>query len=218
MRGRNIGLVSAIVMAAALYAAPSYAQGAGGCGIQQAADAAVQRQIALLDAAKVDSSEFFNGANSCLGSNLLSSLDLSNLIPSNFDFLSGAADGLINGLIQKAQEQVCQVMNDQLQKVVGNINGKMGDFQNLMGGQLDDLLGGSGSSISSINIPDIPGIGQYNFTQASYQSGNGIDGPIMTPPGANVGTGVGGNESLPSNGTNQNSSSDPFGNIFNNGN
>ena len=33
------------------------------CGIQQAADLAVQRQLTLIDAAKTNTSEFFSGAN-----------------------------------------------------------------------------------------------------------------------------------------------------------
>ena len=106
MRATTKATFAGLVVWAAVFAAsPASAQGASGCGITQAADAAVQRQIALLDAAKVDSSEFFNGANSCLGANLLDSLDLSNLIPTSFDFLGGAADQLINGLMQKAQQQ-----------------------------------------------------------------------------------------------------------------
>ena len=72
MRATTKATFAGLAVSAAIFAAsPASAQGAGGCGITQAADAAVQRQIALLDAAKVDSSEFFNGANSCLGSNLL---------------------------------------------------------------------------------------------------------------------------------------------------
>ncbi|OCJ11449.1 hypothetical protein A6U87_27280 [Rhizobium sp. AC44/96] len=204
------------VWAAVAMASPAAAQGAGGgCGITQAADAAVQRQIALLDAAKVDSSEFFNGANSCLGSNLLDSLDLSNLIPTSFDFLGGAADSLINGLMQKAQQQVCQVLNDQLQKVVGKINTNMFQFDSVMGGQMNELLGGSGNSVTELKMPNIPGIGKYDFTLASVSTGNGIDQPIMTPPasqagGNQVGTPVG-------NGTGSgatNGSNNAFGNLF----
>ena len=100
MRATTKATFAGLAVSAAIFAAsPASAQGAGGCGITQAADAAVQRQIALLDAAKVDSSEFFNGANSCLGSNLLDSLDLSNLIPTSFDFLGGAADQMVSSVI-----------------------------------------------------------------------------------------------------------------------
>lgn len=189
MRGTLTATFAWLAVSAAVYAAspsPASAQ-ASGCGITQAADAAVQRQIALLDAAKVDSSEFFNGANSCLGANLLDSLDLSNLIPTSFDFLGGAADQLINGLMQKAQQQVCQVLNDQLQKVVGKINTNMFEFDSLMGGQMNDLLGGSGNSVTELKMPNIPGIGQYDFTLASVSTGNGIDQPIMTPPAVQAG-------------------------------
>jgi hypothetical protein len=207
MRGTIMAALAGltVVSAAVLDASPASAQAGGsGCGITEAADAAIQRQIALLDAAKVDSSEFFNGANSCLGSNLLDSLDLSNLIPTSFDFLGGAADQLINGLIQRAQQQVCQVLNDQLQKVVGNINNNMFQFESVMGGQMNELLGGSGNSVTELTLPNIPGLGQYDFTLASVSTGNGIDGPIVTPPAVQAG----------SNNVGTTESGNPFGNLF----
>lgn len=210
MRATTKATFAGLVVYAAVFAAsPASAQGASGCGITQAADAAVQRQIALLDAAKVDSSEFFNGANSCLGANLLDSLDLSNLIPTSFDFLGGAADQLINGLMQKAQQQVCQVLNDQLQKVVGKINNNMFQFDSVMGGQLNELLGGSGNSVTELKMPNIPGIGQYDFTLASVSTGTGIDGPIFTPPGVQAGDNAVGNTTGGNTTTNN-----PFGNLF----
>lgn len=205
MRGSIQATIAGFVIAgAAFVSAPApAAANTSGCGITQAADAAVQRQIALLDAAKVDSSEFFNGANSCLGSNLLDSLDLSNLIPTSFDFLGGAADQLINGLIQKAQQQVCQVLNDQLQKVVGKINQNMFQFESAMGGQMNELLGGSGNSVTELKMPNIPGIGQYDFTLATIQTGSGIDQPVYTPTQPAAGN----NQTTPS--------TNPFGNLFN---
>ncbi|NSX94410.1 hypothetical protein [Agrobacterium tumefaciens] len=214
MRGIMMATFAGLAVSAALIAAspsPALAQASSGCGITQAADAAVQRQIALLDAAKVDSSKFFNGANSCLGANLLDSLDLSNLIPTSFDFLGGAADQLINGLMQKAQQQVCQVLNDQLQNVVGKINTNMFQFDSLMGGQMNDLLGGSGNSVTELKMPNIPGLGQYDFTLASVSTGNGIDQPIMTPPAVQAGNNtVPGTGNTTTNGTTNN----PFGNLF----
>lgn len=212
MRATTKAIFAGLAVSAAIIAAsPASAQNAGGCGITQAADAAVQKQIALLDAAKVDSSEFFNGANSCLGSNLLDSLDLSNLIPTSFDFLGGAADKLINDLIQKAQQQVCQVLNDQLQKVVGKINNNMFQFESVMGEKMQELLGGSGNSITELKLPNIPGIGKYDFTLASLSSGNGIDQPIMTPPAMQAGSNTG-NGTQPTDDTGNTSS--PFGNLF----
>jgi hypothetical protein len=186
---QRIGVVvGGTLLALALYAAPASAQSTGsGCGIQQAADLAMQRQIALLDAAKVDSSKFFNGANSCLGANLLKSFDLSNLIPSSMDFLGSIGSSLIDNVIQQATQQVCQVLNNQLQDIVGKINGQMFNFNSLMGSQMSDLLGGSGSSISAINIPNLPNMGQYTFTSASVPTSDNPTSPIFQPPAGNSG-------------------------------
>jgi hypothetical protein len=165
----------------------SYAQAASGCGINQAADAAVQKQIAMLDAAKVNASEFFNGVSSCLGSGLLNNLDLSRLIPTSFDFVGQAGEQIIQSVMSKAQQQVCEVVNKQLQKVVGKINEQLGKFESLLGGQLNDLLGGNSSSISAIKIPDIRGIGEVSFTPEDNSTTPAVSGPTTAPPPANTG-------------------------------
>jgi len=176
-------MISGSLVAAVLYAAPAAAQAGGGCGITQAADMAVQKQIALLDATKVDSSKYFNGADSCLGSNLLNSFDLSNLIPSSFNFLGDVGSNLIDKVISEASTKVCDIVNEQLQKIIGKINTQMFDFESLLGGQMSELLGGSGSSISQINIPGTPDFGQYQFTRGGQSGGTPPPtGPIVTPP------------------------------------
>ncbi|GAA5544294.1 MULTISPECIES: hypothetical protein [Hyphomicrobiales] len=203
---QRIGVVlGGALLAAVMYAAPASAQSTG-CGIQQAADLAVQRQIALLDAAKVDSSQYFNGANSCLGSSLLNSFDLSNLIPTSFDFLGNIGSQLIDQIIQQATQQVCQVLNNQLQNIVGKINNQMYSFDSAIGSQMSDLLGGSGSSISPINIPNLPNIGQYTFTTSTVSGSGSPTQPIFTPPAGNSG----------SNGTNSGGGTAPdlFNNMF----
>ncbi len=92
-------------------AAPAQAQSTGNnCLVRQAADAAVQRQIALIDAAKVNPSAFFNGPNSCIAGDLLKRFDLSNLIPDLSGFLTGAATSLVQSVIDQAKRQVCQIL------------------------------------------------------------------------------------------------------------
>ena len=66
---RRVVLAGGLALAGA---APAAAQTSGNnCLVRQAADAAVQRQIALIDAAKVNPSSFFNGPNSCIAGDLL---------------------------------------------------------------------------------------------------------------------------------------------------
>ncbi|MDP4025783.1 hypothetical protein Q8W71_24430 [Methylobacterium sp. NEAU 140] len=146
-------------------AAPAEAQSRGNnCLVRQAADAAVQRQIALIDAAKVNPSAFFNGPNSCIAGDLLKRFDLSNLIPDLSGFLTSAATNLISSVIDAAKRQVCQILDDQLRDTIRSINQQMGSFQSSITGDLFRQLNGS---ISPITIPNINGIGSYNLIQNS---------------------------------------------------
>ena len=146
-------------------AAPAQAQStANNCLVRQAADAAVQRQIALIDAAKVNPSAFFNGPNSCIAGDLLRRFDLSNLIPDLSGFLTGAATSLVQSVIDQAKRQVCQILDNQLRDTISSINTQMGGYQNSLSGDLFRQLNGS---ISPITLPSINGIGSYNHVQNS---------------------------------------------------
>lgn len=155
-------LLGGLVLAGAT---PAAAQSTGNnCLVRQAADAAVQRQIALIDAAKVNPSSFFNGPNSCIAGDLLKRFDLSNLIPDLSGFLTSAATSLISSVIDAAKRQVCQVLDDQLRETIRSINQQMTSFQSSITGDLFRQLNGS---ISPITIPNISGIGSYNLIQNS---------------------------------------------------
>jgi hypothetical protein len=145
--------------------APVQAQTAGNnCLVRQAADAAVQRQIALIDAAKVNPSSFFNGPNSCIAGDLLKRFDLSNLIPDLSGFLTSAATNLVQSVIDQAKRQVCQILDDQLRDTIRSINQQMNSFQSSITGDLFRQLNGS---ISPISLPSITNLGMYNHVQNS---------------------------------------------------
>ncbi len=145
--------------------APVRAQSTGNnCLVRQAADAAVQRQIALIDAAKVNPSSFFNGPNSCIAGDLLKRFDLSNLIPDLSGFLTSAATNLVQSVIDQAKRQVCQILDSQLRDTIGSINQQMNSFQSSITGDLFRQLNGS---ISPISLPNISNIGSYNHVQNS---------------------------------------------------
>ncbi|WP_246737104.1 MULTISPECIES: hypothetical protein [Methylobacterium] len=159
---RRVVLAGGLALAGA---APAAAQTSGNnCLVRQAADAAVQRQIALIDAAKVNPSSFFNGPNSCIAGDLLKRFDLSNLIPDLSGFLTGAAQNLISSVIDAAKRQVCQILDDQLRDTIRSINQQMTSFQSSISGDLFRQLNGS---ISPITLPSITGLGSYNHVQNS---------------------------------------------------
>lgn len=143
------------------------------CGIQQAADLAVQRQLTLIDAAKTNTSEFFSGANSCIANELLSSIDLSNLIPDLSGFLTSAATSTVTKLLDTAKKKVCDIVNQQINQVIGQINSRLYQFQSGITGDLSSVLQGS---FRPIQIPSIPGFG----TQTLATPNTGAT-PVFTP-------------------------------------
>ena len=155
-------LALAVVLGGLSLASPSAQAQTQNCLVRQAADAAIQRQIALIDAAKVNPSSFFNGANSCIAADLLKRFDLSNLIPDASGFLTSGVQSLISSVIDAAKRQVCQILDNQLRSTISSINSSMGGFQNSLSGDLFRQLNGS---ISPITIPNITGIGTYTYTQ-----------------------------------------------------
>lgn len=196
-----------LVAAGLFLTAVGGAQAQQGCLVQQAADSAVQRQIAMIDAAKVNPSDFFSGANSCIAPQLLQRVDLSNMIPSMQNFLSDAAMSAVNGMIQQAQSKLCSALNSQLSQLVGKLNSVGGEFQSQLGGELGSILGGS-NSFTQISLPAINGLGSYDLQSQTGGSlinasnpGSGMQSPsggviqpripsgsLTQPGGSNFGT------------------------------
>lgn len=136
------------------------------CLVKQAADAALQKQIATLDAAKVNPHDFFSGPNSCISDSLLSRIDLSNLIPDLASLITGAIDSMISNIINAAQQKICSLLNSQLQNITQLINQRLYSFQSQLGGQLSGILS-QGGSFTQLQLPNIPGIGQYAMSGSS---------------------------------------------------
>lgn len=162
-----------IAVVAALLFAPVPSSAASTCSVKAAADAAVQRQITLIDAAKVNPSDFFDGANSCIATNLLQQFDLSNLIPDLSGFLTSAAQNLVTQALDTAKQQVCSILNSQLQNVINQINSKLYAFRSTLSADLSNLLNGS---TSAITLPSVPGIGTYTFNASSSSLGPVLGG------------------------------------------
>ncbi|MBZ6078928.1 hypothetical protein [Microvirga puerhi] len=153
-------------------------QQSSGCSIQQASDAALQQQIALIDAAKVNVPEFFTGANSCINPNLFKSFDLSSLIPDAAGFLQGGLAGTAENLLNQAKTQLCGVLNEQMNKLLGRLRSTITDFSSSIGSELSSILGGS---TGGLQLPNIPNVGQYDFSRISEVPSNGGQTTNQTP-------------------------------------
>lgn len=139
-----------------------WAATANDCLVTQAADAAVQRQLQMIDAAKVNPADFFSGANSCISPQLMQSFDLSRFIPDLAGLLSGNIDGLLSSVLNAAKNQVCSVLNEQLSQVLQKLNTSGASFDSSLSGQLRSILGSS----RTISAPST-NFGQYTFSSGS---------------------------------------------------
>lgn len=130
------------------------------CGVEQAAQAALQRRLAVIDAAKVNPSEFFTGANSCISPDLLKSFDLSTMIPDLAGFLSGGIQQIAQQAINQAKQKACDILNEQINGVIGKINDTTSSFNSGLTGDLAGILGSS----FSINAPSDSNYGSYDLS------------------------------------------------------
>lgn len=169
---------------AALSQRQARAQTAEDCIVQQAADAALQRQIAMIDAAKVNVPEFFSGANSCINPNLLQSFDLSMAIPDLAGFLQNGIIGLAQQALDQAKQQVCSVLNSQLSGLIGGLKGAIRNYESKVGQELAGIVSQGTGSLDRI---DLTGLGNYNFGTSSFNSlSNRQFTPTFTINGSNL--------------------------------
>jgi len=118
----------------------AYAQSAGGCIINQAAQAALDRQKKLIQEVSVDVGEIFNGSNSCISPDLLSVPDLSSLISDPLGLLTGAITSAIDDALNNARSQVCEAINSRINGVIGDVNSQMSSFNSGLSSELQDIL------------------------------------------------------------------------------
>ncbi|MFG1270542.1 hypothetical protein V5F40_21570 [Xanthobacter sp. DSM 14520] len=178
------GIASFVLMVAILFAPAARADATSdeNCLVTQAADAAVQRQIQMIDAAKVNPGDFFSGANSCISSNLLQSFDLSRFIPDTAGLLTGGVDSIISSVLNAAKQQVCQVLNQQLNGLISQLNSSSTCFSSNLSASLQSILGTSGS----ISVSSTCGAGQYNLTGSGTTNYGSIFGSASTTTTTNT--------------------------------
>lgn len=152
-------LLFSVISASLLYSFVANANtdngsGTSNCAVQQAANEALKRRLAIIDAAKVNPSDFFSGNNSCISDDLLKSLDMSNLIPDLAGFMQNGFQSAAQNILNQAKQKACETLNDQMDKVIGNINGtsKIGELQGLLGG-----------NEFQITKPSYPSFGKYSL-------------------------------------------------------
>jgi hypothetical protein len=170
MRGGVVGVAAAVL----LWSGGAWA--ASECPVSQAADAALQREIQLLDGLKVDPADFFSGAKSCIDSSLLQTFDVSSIIPDPLGLVRALTDQLGQNVLNAAKQKVCDVLNDQLGSAVGNMRRVMNQVvspDRAIQEALDRVTNRGG--LDRINLT---GLGSYGGGGSNYS----LKSQTFTPP------------------------------------
>lgn len=133
---RKIHTFAATLALSAALAGPVAAQ----CLVQDAAQAALERELALIEALAVDPADSFRGPDSCVNMDMLSSLDLSTLIPDLSGLLTSFSFDAINGLISDAQTQVCRQINDAISGSIDDATAAVTQFNSGLTSELSGVL------------------------------------------------------------------------------
>lgn len=110
------------------------------CLVVDAAEAALERELELIEALAVDPANSFRGPDSCVNMDLLTSLDLSILIPDIAGMITTGAIDALTGIIQDAQTQVCRQINDAIEGTVGTATSTVANFNSGLTDELNSVL------------------------------------------------------------------------------
>ena len=110
------------------------------CLVRDAANAALRRELELIEALAVDPADSFRGPDSCVNMDILNSLDLSTLIPDLSGLLASFSMDAINGIIADAQAQVCRQIQDAIDSSVDDATSAVTSFNSGLSDQLNNIL------------------------------------------------------------------------------
>lgn len=122
--------------------ASALAQSSGGCVVEQAARAALDRQIKSIEAAQTDVSSFFQGKNSCINSNLLdiAKFDFSKFMVDPFNLVQQIGQQQVNQLLNQAVQKACDIANEQIQNVTGKLNTSLSSWNSGLDDQIRNII------------------------------------------------------------------------------
>ena len=110
------------------------------CIIQDAAQAALDRQVKAIEAAQTDVSSFFQGPNSCINGDLLNMIDFSNAIPDLAGLIGNLQTVAVDQLLQQGLQKACDVVNEQIAGVVGDLNISNANWQSALPTEVSQII------------------------------------------------------------------------------
>ena len=110
------------------------------CLVQDAAQAALERELELIEALAVDPADSFKGPDGCVNMDILTSFDLSTLIPDLTGLLTDFSFDAINGIIADAQTKVCREIRSAIDGSIGEATSAVTSFNSGLSDELNAAL------------------------------------------------------------------------------
>lgn len=110
------------------------------CLVEEAAQAALDREIALIQELAANPEDSFTGPESCINSDIFNSFDLSIAIPDLAGLLSSFSTDLITNAIASAKAQACRAINDAVEDAVGEASEMVSNFNSTLSDELAGIL------------------------------------------------------------------------------
>ena len=110
------------------------------CLVQDAAQAALERELELIEALAVDPADSFKGPDGCVNMDILTSFDLSTLIPDLTGLLTDFSFDAINGIIADAQTKVCREIRSAIDGSIGEATSTVTSFNSGLSEELNAAL------------------------------------------------------------------------------
>lgn len=117
------------------------------CVVEDAAQAALDRELALIEALAVDPADSFRGPDSCINMDVLTSMDLSTLIPDLSGLLTSFSFEALNTIIADAQAQVCRQIQDAIDDTIGEATSAVTNFNSGLTSELENVLSNGWSDL-----------------------------------------------------------------------
>lgn len=138
MKTMAVALLASALCAGPILAQTAPVRGGSNCMVEQAAQAALDREIKLIGSLATDVEKVFNGPEGCIDGSIFQEFDLSNLIPDLSGMLTSAATDMVTNAIASAKQKVCKNISAKITDAVGTAQGTVSQFSS---GLTDDLKG-----------------------------------------------------------------------------
>lgn len=110
------------------------------CLVEEAAQAALDRELELIRELAANPEDSFSGPDSCIAEDIFNSFDLSVAIPDLAGFIASLPSEAIAAAINGAKEKACQAIEDTVTANIGGAVDRLDIFDSTLSDELSGIL------------------------------------------------------------------------------